>query len=81
MKTSKLSFLHGFFFAKYFTNREKLQRFQQRQLHKILTEHGTRFYPKSDKLSDFPVITPISVKKRRWILLCKPKIVGILVRY
>ncbi|PID63433.1 MAG: adenylate synthase [Gammaproteobacteria bacterium] len=56
MKTSNLAFLHGFFSAKHFTSREKLQRFQQRQLHKILTQHGTRFYPNSDKLSDFPII-------------------------
>lgn len=56
MKTSALAFLHGFFSAKNFKNRENLERFQAKRLKKMLTQHGTAFYPNSEHLDDFSII-------------------------
>ncbi|MCR4941797.1 MAG: adenylate synthase [Campylobacter sp.] len=56
MKISKLAILSSFLQTKHFTSLKKLKQFQEKRLHKILSNHKNRFYPQSLSLQDYPII-------------------------
>lgn len=53
---NKLAILWFFLTTKNFTDHVKLQRFQQRQLQRLLTNHHSAFYPHSRHLDEYPII-------------------------
>ena len=42
--------------VKNFYSKEKLEAYRKDKLAKRLSTHGSKFYPKSNKLEDFPII-------------------------